>query len=252
MKPTVLVIDDEKPILRVFAHALAGSGYGVELAESGSEGIQKFDAGNIDLVITDVLLLDVDGHAIARHVRESDQSLTPVIGMTGSPQLVGENEFNCVLAKPISITTLCDTVGKLCETSLDSFQSARTWQAKRPRKPYGIPETKAQPPQKGKRLIERRGHHRSQCQIPAKWATGQETGSGVVQDIGLGGAFIETLEPSAPGQQMALGLYPGGFQDPLLVSALIVRTDSMGMGVEFRPVTLSKKKSIQTLVMGLS
>jgi len=49
---TILVIDDEKGILRVIEEALTKFGHQVELAADGYEGIQKFDDGSYDIVIT--------------------------------------------------------------------------------------------------------------------------------------------------------------------------------------------------------
>jgi len=51
---TILVIDDEKCILRVIQEALTRFGHHVEVAFDGVEGVQKFDDGCYDVVITDL------------------------------------------------------------------------------------------------------------------------------------------------------------------------------------------------------
>ena len=54
---TILVIDDEKGILRLMHQALTKFGHNVETADGGLEGIRKFDDGCFDIVITDILSL---------------------------------------------------------------------------------------------------------------------------------------------------------------------------------------------------
>ncbi|MGD8410724.1 MAG: response regulator, partial [Desulfobacterales bacterium] len=58
---TILVIDDEKGILRVIQEALTRYGHQVETALDGVEGIQKFDDGSYDMVITDLRMPGLDG-----------------------------------------------------------------------------------------------------------------------------------------------------------------------------------------------
>jgi DNA-binding response OmpR family regulator len=109
---TVLVIDDEQPILN-FLLALTQHGYHVQTAADGREGIQKFDNEFIDIVITDVCMPDVDGREVARHVRNSHRKTTPIIAISGTPWLLEDSEFDRVLAKPFPLQTLYDTVEHL-------------------------------------------------------------------------------------------------------------------------------------------
>ena len=53
---SILVIEDEKGILRCMEAALSHHGHCVDTASGGKEGIQKFDDGNFDMVITDVVM----------------------------------------------------------------------------------------------------------------------------------------------------------------------------------------------------
>jgi DNA-binding NarL/FixJ family response regulator len=56
---TILVIDDEKGILSVIKETLTRFGHNVEIAIDGIEGIQKFDDGSYDMVITDLFPFSV-------------------------------------------------------------------------------------------------------------------------------------------------------------------------------------------------
>ena len=110
---TVLVIDDEQPILNLLQLALTRCGYHVETAADGREGIQKFDNEFIDIVITDVCMPGMDGREVARHVRSSRRKTTPIIAISGTPWLLEDSEFDRVLAKPFPLKTLYDTVEHL-------------------------------------------------------------------------------------------------------------------------------------------
>ena len=110
---SILVIDDEKGILRVLREALMRSGHRVEIAEDGYEGIQKFDGGGFDIVITDMRMPGLDGESVVRHIRRSSRKAIPVIGISGTPWLLKENSFDLVLPKPFPLQELIDSVSRL-------------------------------------------------------------------------------------------------------------------------------------------
>lgn len=107
---TVLVIDDEKPIVELLRLALTRSGYHVITAVGGREGIRMFDSEFVDIVITDVRMPGIDGQAVARHVRNSHRKSTPIVAISGTPWLFEGSDFDKVLAKPFPLKVLYDTV----------------------------------------------------------------------------------------------------------------------------------------------
>ena len=113
----ILVIDDEESIVRITTMALSKFGFNVEKATDGFEGIKKFDEGHFDLVITDFLMPGLDGNGVVRHIRNSRRQFTPVIGVSGTPWLLEDGDFDAVLLKPSSIITLVDTVKNLISSS---------------------------------------------------------------------------------------------------------------------------------------
>jgi CheY-like chemotaxis protein len=106
----ILVIEDEKGISGLIEAALTLHGHCVETAVDGREGIQKFESGRFDLVITDVLMPEVDGLEVLHHIRSSARRPIPVIGMSGTPWLLNHSEFDRVLAKPFSLQKLVDCI----------------------------------------------------------------------------------------------------------------------------------------------
>ena len=61
---SILVIEDEKGILGFIEAALSQYGHSVDTAADGKEGIQKFDSGNFDMVITDFVMPKMGGEGV--------------------------------------------------------------------------------------------------------------------------------------------------------------------------------------------
>ena len=110
---TVLVIDDETGITEVIEEALRMVGYEVEVAYNGREGIRKFDDQPYDLVITDICMPGVNGNSVARHIRSSSNGSTAIIGISGTPWMLDNDDFDMVLAKPFPLEELIASVQQL-------------------------------------------------------------------------------------------------------------------------------------------
>jgi DNA-binding response OmpR family regulator len=79
----VLVIEDDVSLGALVARALGTSGYDVEVATDGLDGLTKLDKHPPDLVIVDVMMPHLDGMALVRAIkghRETRQ--IPVIFLT--------------------------------------------------------------------------------------------------------------------------------------------------------------------------
>ena len=107
---TILVIDDEKNILQIICQALTRFGHNVETAGDGQEGIEKFDDGEFDIVITDIRMPGVDGNGVAKHIRNSKGQSVPVIAISGTPWQSEEKIFDMVLPKPFPLKKLVDSI----------------------------------------------------------------------------------------------------------------------------------------------
>ncbi|MEW6601844.1 MAG: response regulator, partial [Nitrospirota bacterium] len=81
-KPTILVVDDERIALESLAYILEKEEYTVITAGSGAEAIAKLKESEIDLVITDLIMGEVDGTAIIKETISNFPD-TRVIMITG-------------------------------------------------------------------------------------------------------------------------------------------------------------------------
>lgn len=71
--PTLLVIDDERPLRRLLRVTLEGGGYRVREAEDGHLGLQEIAAAAPDAVILDLGLPGLDGLQVLAQLREWTQ-----------------------------------------------------------------------------------------------------------------------------------------------------------------------------------
>ena len=78
--PTVLVIEDDQAIREALVEQLSGSGFDVQAAASGLDGVEQLTGGAIDVVVLDLGLPDIDGTDVLAMVRGLGD--TPVIVAT--------------------------------------------------------------------------------------------------------------------------------------------------------------------------
>ena len=73
----ILVVDDETGIITVLKEMLLRRGYEVLTAASGNEAMEKLSVGGVDLVVTDIVMPDVDGLELIANI----QSVYPKINV---------------------------------------------------------------------------------------------------------------------------------------------------------------------------
>lgn len=116
MSDRILVVDDEESILNILCDILEKDGYTVYRATNARQALKVWDKNDKPgIVLTDLYLgADMDGVALCSRIR-FEEPKTIVIAITGKTdqyQLaycrgVG---FNDVLAKPVEIDDLLDSV----------------------------------------------------------------------------------------------------------------------------------------------
>ncbi|SRR5260221_774206 len=85
---TILIVDDEAPILDCIRRILEHADYVVLTSPSGAHAWNVIERGHarVDLVLTDVVMPgSIDGLTLAAKIRQREVKL-PVLFMTGSPE----------------------------------------------------------------------------------------------------------------------------------------------------------------------
>jgi DNA-binding NtrC family response regulator len=70
MGKSILVVDDDRLIRSLISTILKEDGHRVEEAESGKSGLEKFQAADFDLVVTDLRMPDLSGLDLIREGRK--------------------------------------------------------------------------------------------------------------------------------------------------------------------------------------
>lgn len=76
----ILIIEDEESIRESLAFLLDREGFAVDLADNGQLGLEKFESGKADLILLDLMLPELSGTDICRHIRS--KSNVPIIMLT--------------------------------------------------------------------------------------------------------------------------------------------------------------------------
>ncbi len=80
-KPTVLVVEDDPDGCRSVTEALEDMDCRVVAVLAGEEGVRAFRAGEVDVVLTDLVLPDIDGMEVMKRMQAHNAEI-PIIMMT--------------------------------------------------------------------------------------------------------------------------------------------------------------------------
>jgi DNA-binding response OmpR family regulator len=75
----ILVIDDERRIVRFVSRGLQAEGYLVDSAENGADGLRAALDGRYDLVILDLLMPGLDGAAVLSRLLEAQPGQAVIV-----------------------------------------------------------------------------------------------------------------------------------------------------------------------------
>ena len=131
--PRVLIVDDDRAVVRAFGRIIAASGILVCPAWDPASALRAIEDNEYDAVICDIGLPGMSGVALARQVRRRWPEV-PIILVTGDPRLdtaleafeIGVVEY---LPKPIDAVRLASTVNRavnlhrLAQMRQEAFES---------------------------------------------------------------------------------------------------------------------------------
>ncbi|RDW16318.1 DNA-binding response regulator [Oceanobacillus arenosus] len=91
MSQRILIVDDEKPIVTLLNYNVEKAGFSTDIAYDGLEAIQKAENNEYDLIILDLMLPEMDGMEVCKHLR-NNRNETPILMLTAK-----DDEFDKVL-----------------------------------------------------------------------------------------------------------------------------------------------------------
>jgi two-component system CheB/CheR fusion protein len=114
MEKKVLVVDDEDFHRELMQKLLSRLGYEVAVAESAEEAFALLKKEKFPVIITDLIMLEMDGVEFCQMLRETDTK-TVVIALSGHTELYNTDKlieagFDNHLTKPINIETISQAI----------------------------------------------------------------------------------------------------------------------------------------------
>jgi two-component system cell cycle sensor histidine kinase/response regulator CckA len=126
----VLVVDDEDGVRRFLDRAMQMQGFAPVVRSNGEDALRTAAAmPRLDLLITDMLMPDMNGDEVARRLRAMHPDLK-VLYLTGfSDRLFAEKsalwEDEAFLDKPCSVTGLKEAIALLVTGRIDPMPTAQ-------------------------------------------------------------------------------------------------------------------------------
>lgn len=123
-KKRILVIDDDKSILRTFTRILQKNGYEIDVAETGKEAIEKSKGGNYDLALIDIRLPDMDGTDVLAKMQTTMRGAVKIM-ITGFPSLETgvkalDEGADAYLVKPVKLEELLELIKEKLRNNAES------------------------------------------------------------------------------------------------------------------------------------
>ena len=114
-KPTRILIAEDNPAVREFiVRALSSAGYEVVATVDGQQALQQLDMQAFDVLVTDIVMPNVDGIALALKATSLYPDLRIVMISGYAQERMRAHNIDAlvhkILAKPFSIQDICDAV----------------------------------------------------------------------------------------------------------------------------------------------
>ena len=103
----LLIVDDDKQIRELLVFDIAQSGYIVDCASDGQEGLKKALENNYDLILLDVMMPKMNGYDVCKNIRIAKPNI-PILMLTAKGTIEDKTQgFDCgaddYLIKPFEI-----------------------------------------------------------------------------------------------------------------------------------------------------
>ncbi|MEO7273797.1 MAG: ATP-binding protein, partial [Vicinamibacterales bacterium] len=125
----ILVVEDEGAVRTLVSRALTRRGYDIRVAASAEDALELLadPTITIDLLLSDVVMPGMNGHALAQQLRAERPNLKVILMSGYSEEQVrsqtAARDGLVLLRKPFAITTLEDAVSGMLTTDVTSLAS---------------------------------------------------------------------------------------------------------------------------------
>ncbi len=128
-KKSILIVDDDKIILKSLQDVLRLEGYYVDAVETGREAVKKSETGFYNLALLDIKLPDMEGTELLKKMHDSFPKMVRIM-VTGYPDL--ENAVKSLnfgadayLVKPVDTRKLLRVVAEKLKEQEEAEEMSR-------------------------------------------------------------------------------------------------------------------------------
>lgn len=114
----LLLVDDDARNLYALTKALRSKGFLVEVAPDGIKALERLAETRFDVLLTDIMMPDIDGYELISRVRALGYGSLPIIAITAKA-MQGDHEqclsagANAYIAKPVDVNALIQLINSL-------------------------------------------------------------------------------------------------------------------------------------------
>ena len=83
----ILIAEDDRELRQLFQHVLLKNGYTVKGVADGQEALDALEKDYYDLIISDIMMPNMDGYELVRSLRDAGDSI-PVLMVTAKMLLM--------------------------------------------------------------------------------------------------------------------------------------------------------------------
>src|SRR5262249_7279019 len=115
LSPLAVVVDDDLPVANMTASLVRRLGYQTVTFTSPLAFLSDYPPGLVSVLISDIMMPDLDGVTMVQRIRKADPDL-PVVLVSGyTEKSLKDDELTASLAKPFGLQALRDTLARLPE-----------------------------------------------------------------------------------------------------------------------------------------
>lgn len=121
-KKSILIVEDEQDILELYRTFLADSGFEVDTASDGEEGLKKIAETKAQVVLLDIMMPKIDGIGVLQLLKEKKAKLPKIIMLTNLSHDKALEEAkslgakDCIIKSEVTPDQVLQKINHLLET----------------------------------------------------------------------------------------------------------------------------------------
>lgn len=117
----ILVVEDDEELRVLFSTVLMKNGYKVITAADGKEALEVLDSEYVDLIVSDIMMPNMDGYELTKALREAKDNI-PILIITAKDRFEDKHHgfhigIDDYMVKPIDVNEMVLRVGALLRRS---------------------------------------------------------------------------------------------------------------------------------------